>query len=53
MPNLFLRRLREPLRIEPSHANSGTNAVRIRINELRANGLPVSYVNKERKEFLQ
>jgi len=27
--------------------------VRIRINELRANGLPVSYVNKERKEFLQ
>jgi hypothetical protein len=52
MPNLFLRRLREPLRIE-HYANSGTNAVRIRINEVRANGLPDFYVNKERKEFLQ
>jgi hypothetical protein len=53
MPNWFLRRLREPLRIEPDYANSGTNAARIRINEVRVNGLPGFYVNKERKEFLQ
>ena len=53
MPNLFLRRLREPLRIDQHYANNGTNVVRIRINEVRANGLPDFYVNKERKEFLQ
>ena len=34
--------------------NNGTNVMcGIRINEVKANGLPDFYANKDRKEFLQ